>query len=329
MSSIRAVIEGVGAAVPEKRLTNADLERMVDTNNEWIMQRVGISERRITESHETTSTLSIQAAKIALENAGVRPDELDLIICATVTGDMFTPSTACLIQNELGAFSASAFDLNAACAGFIYALNVACSMIQSGQHQRVLVIGADTLTKFVDWSDRSTCILFGDAAGAVVLTGRTDTDRGVLESVLLADGRGAKHINIEVGGSRNPLSDPCSLEKRSSITMAGSEVYRFAVKAIGDACCQVLEKAGMTSDQIDLFVPHQANDRIIVSATERLNLPREKVFRNIQKYGNTSAGSVPLALYEAEQSGQFKKGMLVLTVGCGAGLVWGANLIRW
>jgi 3-oxoacyl-[acyl-carrier-protein] synthase-3 len=329
MSSIRAVIEGVGAAVPEKRLTNADLERMVDTNNEWIMQRVGISERRITESHETTSTLSIQAAKIALENAGVRPDELDLIICATVTGDMFTPSTACLIQNELGAFSASAFDLNAACAGFIYALNVACSMIQSGQHQRVLVIGADTLTKFVDWSDRSTCILFGDAAGAVVLTGRTDTDRGVLESVLLADGRGAKHINIEVGGSRNPLSDPCSLEKRSSITMAGSEVYRFAVKAIGDACCQVLEKAGMTSDQIDLFVPHQANDRIIVSATERLNLPREKVFRNIQKYGNTSAGSVPLALYEAEQSGQLKKGMLVLTVGCGAGLVWGANLIRW
>lgn len=325
----KAVITGIGHAVPEKILTNADLEKLVDTNDEWITQRTGIKERRVTVPGETASTLGLEASQKALAMAGVDPSDLDLIVCGTVTGDMPFPATSCLIQDRLGAINAGAYDLGAACAGFIYSLASAAAMIESGAHKRCLVIGVDTLTKFVDWTDRSTCVLFGDGAGAVMVEAQENTDRGVLKTVLLADGSGAKHIDLQLGGSLYPFACEGSAGMRKSIYMAGAEVYRFAVNAMGDACVKVLQEAGLTPDQVDLFVPHQANLRIIDSAAKRLDLPPEKVFINVQKYGNTSGGSIPIALSEAAQEGRLKEGMLVMTVGFGAGLVWGANLIRW
>ena len=324
-----AVVQGIGHSVPEKRLTNADLEKLVNTNDEWIVQRTGIKERRITSPDETTSVLAARAAREALAASGVSADELDIIVCGTVTGDMPFPSTSCLVQCEIGAHRAGAFDVGAACAGFIYSLSVASAMIKTGQANTALVIGADTLTKFVDWTDRSTCVLFGDGAGAVVLRGEENTDRGVIRTVLLANGEGACHIDVQVGGSRYPAGSEAAANHRRFIYMAGAEVYRFAVTAMGDACCRVLDEAGLTTDDVDLFVPHQANLRIIESAAKRLKLPPEKVFINVEKYGNTSGGSIPLGLYEAVQAGRLKPGMVVMTVGFGAGLVWGANLIRW
>jgi 3-oxoacyl-[acyl-carrier-protein] synthase III len=325
----RAVVESIGHAVPDKVLTNADLEKIVDTSDEWIRQRTGIAERRVCGPDETASTLSVTAGREALERAGMAPEQLQLVVVGTVTGDMLFPASSCLVQSELGAVNAAAFDLGAACAGFIYSLSTATAMIESGQVDNALVIGVDVLSKFVDWRDRSTCVLFGDGAGAVVLKAHEDTDRGVLKTVLLADGRGASHIHLEAGGSRYPMCNPISHEKRQTIYMAGAEVYRFAVNAMGDACCRALELAGMEASEIDMFVPHQANLRIIESAAKRLGLPDEKVFINVQKYGNTSGGSIPLALYEAVEEGRLQKGMVVMTVGFGAGLVWGANLIRW
>lgn len=325
----RAVVQGIGHAVPDRVLTNADLEKLVDTNDEWITQRTGIKERRIASESETTSVLATAAAKKALENSGTDPMELDLVVCGTVTGDMLFPATSCLVQCAIGAERAGAFDVGAACAGFIYSLSTAAAMVQSGQANTVLVIGADTLTKFVDWTDRSTCVLFGDGAAAVVLKGEENTDRGVIRTVLLADGNGACHIDVEVGGSRFPAGSQAAALHRQSIYMAGAEVYRFAVVAMGDACCKVLAEAGMSIDDVDLFVPHQANLRIIESAAKRLKLPPEKVFVNVDRFGNTSGGSIPLGLSEAVEQGRLKPGMVVMTVGFGAGLVWGANLIRW
>jgi 3-oxoacyl-[acyl-carrier-protein] synthase-3 len=316
-------------SVPEKVLSNDDLSQMVDTSDEWIRQRTGIVERRICSAEETCSTLATRASQEALERASVDPLELDLIICGTVTGDMLFPSTSCLVQENIGAKRAGAFDVGAACAGFIYSTAVASSMLENGQAKKILVIGADVLSKFTDYTDRSTCVLFGDGGGAVVLEAQENTDRGVIKTVLLADGSGAPHINMEVGGSLHPSCNPESRYFRPSIFMAGAEVYRFAVVAMGDACCRVLEQAGMEPSDVDLFVPHQANLRIIQSAAERLKLPENKVFINVHKYGNTSGGSIPIGLYEAEKEGRLKPGMVVLTVGFGAGLVWGANLIRW
>jgi 3-oxoacyl-[acyl-carrier-protein] synthase-3 len=246
-----------------------------------------------------------------------------------VTGDMPFPATSCLIQDRIGARRAGAFDIGAACAGFIYSLATTSAMLESGAIKTALVVGVDTLTKFVDWTDRSTCVLFGDGAGAVVLRAEENTNRGVIKTVLLADGSGARHITLESGGSLYPYCSPQAEGRRNSIYMAGAEVYRFAVTAMGEACCRVLDEAGLSPDDIDLFVPHQANLRIIDSAAKRLNLPEEKVFVNVQKYGNTSGGSIPIALSEAVQEGRLKPGMMVLTVGFGAGLVWGANVIRW
>ena len=325
----KAVITGIGHAVPSKILTNDDLSMMVDTNDEWITQRTGIKERRVSGPEETCSTLSVEASTKALKMAGVSAEQLDLIVCGTVTGDMPFPATSCLIQDRLGAVNAGAYDIGAACAGFIYSLANAAAMIQAGSAKKILVIGVDTLTKFVDWTDRSTCVLFGDGAGAVVVEAQENTDRGVLKTVLLSDGSGARHITLEAGGSLYPYGSPKEPDVRHKIYMAGAEVYRFAVNAMGDACCRVLEEVGMSSEQIDLFVPHQANLRIIESAAKRLNLPPKKVFINVQKYGNTSGGSIPIALSEAVQEGRLKPGMVVMTVGFGAGLVWGANVIRW
>lgn len=325
----RAVIVGTGYAVPPKVVTNHDIAKLVDTSDEWIVQRTGISERRVTTEEETAATLGAQAALEALAKANLGPDEIDLIVVGTVTGDYIFPSTSCLIQDKIGAHRAGAFDVGAACAGFIYSLATAAAMIESNQIRRALVIGVDVLTKFVDWTDRSTCVLFGDGAGAVVLESQEGTNRGVVRTVLLSDGSGARHINLAAGLGRHPMSRDSSKDVSCHIFMAGAEVYRFAVHAMGDACCRLLDEMNYSSTDIDLFVPHQANLRIIKSAAERLGLPDHKVFVNVHKYGNTSGGSIPLALCEAEREGVLKPGMLVMTVGFGAGLVWGANLIRW
>ncbi len=326
---IRAVVEGIGHGLPERVLTNADLEKMVETSDEWITQRTGISERRICGPDETALTLSVMASREAMASAGVQPQELDFIVCGTVTGDFQFPSTSCLVHETLGAGSAGAMDVGAACAGFIHALDVAAAMIETGRTKTVLVIGVDVLSKFVDYTDRSTCVLFGDGAGAVVLRARTDTERGLLKTVMLADGSGSRYIQCDLGGSRYPVGASWSEGKTAKVFMNGSEVYRFAVTAMGDACCRVLDLAGLTPDDISLFVPHQANLRIIQSAQKRLGLPDDKVLINVQKYGNTSGGSIPLGLYEAQKEGRLKENDVVMTVGFGAGLVWGANLIRW
>ncbi len=326
---MKAVVCGIAHAVPEKILTNDELERMVDTSNEWILQRTGIRERRICAPEETTASLSTQAVRNLLKSTGTDPLEIDLIICGTVTGDMIFPSVSCMVQSAVGANNAGALDIGAACAGFIYALSVAASMIESGQVRTAVVIGADVLTKYVDWTDRGTCVLFGDGAGAALLRAREDTDRGVIKTVLMSDGNGARFIDVEKSGSRYPIGSEIGEGKRTKIFMAGSEVYRFAVQAMPDACMRVLDLAGMKPTDVDLFVPHQANLRIIEAAAKRLSLPDEKVFVNVDKYGNTSGGSIPLGLSEAVEFGRLKEGMLVMTVGFGAGLVWGANLIRW
>jgi 3-oxoacyl-[acyl-carrier-protein] synthase-3 len=327
--STRAVIRGIGHALPDKTITNHDLEKMMETTDEWITQRTGIKERRVSNPEETTYSLGLQAAREALCRAEVEPEEIDLVVLATISGDFAWPATACLIQDSLGARNAGAFDISAACAGFIYGLANAAGMIESGQIKTALVIGADTLTKQVDWSDRSTAILFGDGASAVVVQGMLNTDRGIVTTVLHSDGSGARHIILEGGGTRIPFGAVGSDERAFKLRMAGKETYRFAVQAMGDACRKAMDKAGVTSEQVDLFVPHQANLRIIESAAHRLGLSPEQVYVNVHKYGNTSAASVPLGLYEAEQEGRLKPGMLVMTVGFGAGLVWGANLIRW
>jgi len=327
--AIRAVVQSTGHAVPPKVLTNADLEKLVDTSDEWIVQRTGIRERHICSEGEGCSSLTLQAAQEAMKNANMPAEELELVVVATVSGDYNWPSTASFIQNQLGAKNAGAFDVSAACAGFIYALAAVTGMIETGSVKNALVLGVDVLSKEVNWTDRATCILFGDAAGGVVLKGVENTDRGILKTVLMSDGSGAKYISKEVGGSMYPGGSPHAAGRNDKIFMAGSEVYRFAVGAMGDACCKVLDLAGMTIDDVDLFVPHQANLRIIESSAKKLGLPPEKVFVNVDRYGNTSGGSVPLALYEADQTGVLKPGMVVLTVGFGAGLVWGANIIRW
>lgn len=327
--NVSAVIEGMGHFVPDQVLTNHQLEQMVDTSDEWIVQRTGVKERRILAPHETCSHMHIEAAKEALARSGIPGEEIELILCCTVSPDRLFPATACFVQEAIGARNAGAMDLSAACAGFIYGLSVAEAMIKAGSVRTALVIGGDALTKLTNYSDRSTCILFGDGAAGAVLCARENTDRGVLRTVLLSDGSGWQHVRIDVGGSLYPSFDEKSKEQNPYIYMNGSEVYRFAVNAMGDACHKVLELAGMTSDQVDLFVPHQANFRIIESAAKRLKIPVEKVFLNVHKYGNIGGGSIPLAMYEAWDEGRLKPGDVVLTVGFGAGLVWGANLIRW
>jgi 3-oxoacyl-[acyl-carrier-protein] synthase-3 len=315
-------------SVAERVLTNADLERLVETSDEWIVSRTGIKERRISEDNQGASYFAERAATEALSRAGVKPENVDAIIVPSVTGDQIFPSTSCFVQAAIGANNAAAFDVGAACAGFIYGMEIASSMIKSGSINNALVIGVDVLTKFVDWTDRSTCILFGDGGGAVFLEA-SDENRGVIATTLKADGTGARHIHMKAGGTLNPGSKPLREGVSPYIFMAGQEVYRFAVKAMGDSCCSVLAKAGMNVDDVDLFVPHQANLRIITAASVRLGLPREKVYVNVERYGNMSAGSIPVGLYEAQAEGRLKKGDVVMTVGFGAGLVWGANLIRW
>ena len=320
---MRAKIIGTGSCVPAKVVTNDDLSKLVDTNDAWIQERTGIKERRVADAATATSDLAFVAAERALAAAKVTPDQLDLIIVCTCSPDMLFPSTACILQDKIKATKAAAFDLSAACSGFNFGLTTASSFIESGQFKTILLVGADTLTKYLDWTDRGTCILFGDGAGAVVLTATKNEQEGVLSSLIRAEGNLGHFLTMPGGGSRDPE------EKNGRfIRMDGKEVFRFAVRALETSVRDILAQAGKTAAEIDLFIPHQANIRIVDHVSKKMGLPKEKVYVNLQKYGNTSAASVPIALDEATAEGKVKSGDLLVLSGFGAGLTYGANLIK-
>jgi len=321
-------IIGTGKYVPERVLTNAELEQMVETNDEWIVTRTGIRERRIVAPDQATSDLALRASQEALRAAGLTAEDIDLIIVATITPDMFFPSTACLLQDKLGAKKAAAFDLSAACSGFIYSLATASSMIATGMYKHALVVGAECLSRITDYTDRNTCILFGDGAGAVVL-GPVEEGRGFKSFELGADGSGGELLCISGGGSRLPATAASVDEKKHFIHMAGNDVFKFAVRIMGSAAEEALRKAGIEKSDIDLLVPHQANIRIINSAINRLDLPEDKCMVNLDKYGNMSAASIPVALAEAVEQGRVNKGDTIVLVGFGGGLTWGASVLNW
>jgi 3-oxoacyl-[acyl-carrier-protein] synthase-3 len=325
---IKAGIAGIGVYVPDKVLTNAQLEKMVDTSDEWISTRSGIRERHITAPEQATSDLAVLAADRALADAGSSPEELDLIIVATNTPDMSFPSTACLVQERIGAKKAGAFDLAAGCAGFIYALSVASQFIAAGSCRQVLVIGAENLSKIVNWEDRNTCVLFGDAAGAVVMSPARQGS-GFLNFKLGADGSGGPLLRLPAGGSRLPASQATVENKLHYLQMNGREVFKFAVRVMVEATEEVLSAGGFCKNDLDFFIPHQANVRIIDAAAKRLKLPREKILINVDRYGNTSTASIPLALEEALRDGRIKQGDHVVMAGFGAGLTWAAALLKW
>jgi 3-oxoacyl-[acyl-carrier-protein] synthase-3 len=326
--TVQAHVVGWGKSVPRRVLTNDDLSRMVDTSDEWIRTRTGIRERHLAEDGETTSGMAIQAARRALEVAELKPAQLDLIIVATVTPDHLFPATACLVQDALGATHAAAFDLSAGCSGFVYGLSVAAHLLSAGAYQTAVVVGAETLSRITDWTDRATCVLFGDGAGAVVLQAG-ENQGGVLAAVLGADGSGGDVLQLPAGGSRMPASHQTVAEGLHFLRMRGREIYRFAVRAIPAATRAVLEKAGLSLADLNLLIPHQANQRIIDAAARALDLPPEMVCSNLERYGNTSAASIPIALSEAAEAGRIHPGDLVVCVGFGAGLTWGATAIRW
>jgi 3-oxoacyl-[acyl-carrier-protein] synthase-3 len=321
-------ITGLGAWVPEQVITNQDLMQTIETSDEWIVTRTGISERRKAAEHEASSDLGLRAARAALADAGIRAEELDLILVATITPDMLFPATACLIQQELGATKAAAFDLSAACSGFIYGLAVGGQFVATGMYRKVLVVAAETMSKVVNWQDRNTCILFGDGAGAVVLQ-PVEEGFGLLSFDLGSDGTGADLLKLPAGGSRKPTTLETVQNGEHYLTMNGNEVFKFAVKIMGDTALKSLEKAGLSTAEIDYFVPHQANTRIIEAAVKRLGLSNEKVYVNLDKYGNMSSASVPVALAEAVRKGLLKKGDLLVLVGFGAGLTWGSCVLKW
>ena len=323
-----AGILGTGFYVPEKIMTNADLEKIVETSDEWIVERTGIKERRIAEDNQPMSDLALRAAKAALADAGVAAEDLDLIIVATLTSDRIIPSTACMIQNLLGAKHAAAFDLSAACSGFAYAASVAAQFIETGAYKTALVIGAEPLSKYINWEDRNTCVLFGDGAGAAVL-GQVEEGYGILSFDLGSDGSGGDAIQIPSSGSLMPVSKESIDQKLNLIHMNGRDVFKFAVKAMGKTVKNSLAKIDMPQEKIDWLVPHQANIRIIESAAKRLSMPMDKVIVNIHKYGNMSAACIPIALAEAAAAKRFKKGDIIALSGFGAGLTWASCIIRW
>lgn len=320
-------ITGWGMYAPEQIMTNFDLEKMVDTSDEWITSRTGIRQRHIAAREETTSSMGAAAARRAIARAGLTPGDIDLVIVGTATPDFQFPATACLIQDALD-IRGGAFDLEAGCTSFMYALALASSLVATGSHQHVLVIGSETLSRILDWSDRATCILFGDGAGAVVVSAG---GRGTLvpQFVLGSDGSGAQALCLPAGGSRMPAREETVREGLHFVRMAGPEVFRFATRVVGEATRQVLDKAGMSSEDIDLFIPHQANTRIIDAAVRRLGISQDRVFINIDRYGNTSSASIPIALTEAEERGLLRTGARVLMVGFGAGLTWAAGVMQW
>ncbi len=328
-NSIKAVgIHGVGSFVPPNKITNEDLEKIVDTNNDWIITRTGIKSRFIVDEHTAASDLGTEAALRALEDANTTAEEIDLILVATATPDMMFPSTACIVQKNIGATKSAAFDLSAGCSGFIYGLVVAKQFIATGMYKKVLLIGADILSKTVNWNDRNTCVLFGDGAGAVVL-GPTEEGKGILSECLGADGEGGKFLTLPAGGSRMPATVETVEKDYHYIKMDGSEVFKFAVRIMSKASMEAIEKSGHNIEDIDYLVPHQANIRIIESAAKKLKLPMEKVQVNLDKYGNMSAASIPVALDEALKEGKIKENDIIVMVGFGAGLTWGSCVIKW
>jgi 3-oxoacyl-[acyl-carrier-protein] synthase III len=308
---MNAGIIGIGRYLPEKIVTNQDLEKMMDTNDEWIRTRTGIEERRIADDKTDTSDMGYEAAKKAIEDANIKPEEIGLILVATVTPDHPFPSVACMLQERLGAVNAAAMDISAACAGFMYGLITAKQFIESDSYKYVLVVGVEKLSKITDWNDRNTAVLFGDGAGAAVM-GKVSEGRGILSFELGADGTGAKHLYQD-----------------EYIIMNGREVFKFAVRQMGESCINVLEKAGLTKEDVDYLIPHQANIRIMEASRQRLELPEEKMSTAIRKYGNTSASSIPIAMVEELEAGKIKDDDLVVMVGFGGGLTWGAIAMRW
>ena len=328
-AEVRSVgIAGFGTYAPERRLTNAELEQMVETNDQWIVERTGIKERRVAAEGESTATLATEAAKAAIKDAGLTPDDIDVLIVATTTPDYIVPATSALVADALG-LRCGAFDLNAACAGFAYASVVASSLIQSGGAKTALVVGAETISRFVDYGDRNTCVIFGDGAGAAVLRASSSPGLGILAWDLGVDGSGWGLIHVAAGGSAKPATTETIAAGEHYVRMNGNEVFRRAVRAVVDSANAVLEKAGVTADEVDVFVPHQANVRIIEAVGTRLGIPAEKTVVNIDKYGNTSAASIPLALADALAAGRVKDGDLVLLSGFGAGMTWASALMRW
>jgi 3-oxoacyl-[acyl-carrier-protein] synthase-3 len=323
-----AAITGWGLAVPERVLTNADLERMVNTSDEWITTRTGIRERHVISAGESTSTLATEAGRRAISQAGLAPDAIDLIILATCTPDRPFPATACTVQANLGIPGIAAFDLAAACSGFVYGLSVATSMIRSGAARNILFIAADIFTHYINWNDRNTCVLFGDGAGAVVLQ-PSDEPYGQLTCVLGASGKDEDLMAVDVGGTRLPATPELLEQGRQYVYMNGREIFKLAVRGMGDSSLQALAAAGLTTDDIALVVPHQANVRIIEATAKRLNVPMEQVFVNLDRYGNTSAATIPIALVEAAQQGRIKDGDNILLTAFGGGLTWASAVIRW
>jgi len=320
-------ITGLGCQVPERVVTNDELSTMMDTSDEWIRERTGIRERRIAASDEALSDLCLPASRQALEDAGLKGADIDLIIVATVTPDMAFPSTGALLADELGAVDAAAYDLSAGCTGFMYALAQAYGMLAGGLAQRALVVGGDVLSKLMDWTDRSTTVLFGDGAGAVVL--ERVGDGGFLGFELGADGSGGPQLYLPAGGSRMPTTAETVAERKHFVQMNGREVFKFATRVLVSSAEAVLATCGRTIDDVDVYVPHQANVRIIEHARKKLGIPEEKVVIDVDRFGNTSSGSIPLALADAREDGRLKAGKLVLMTGMGAGLTWGSGLIEW
>ncbi len=323
-----AAVTGWGHYVPEKVLTNKDLEGLVETNDEWIRSRTGISERRVAASHETTSSMATEAAKRALARARLAAIDLDLVICASTTPDHLMPATACLVQEHIGAVNAGAFDLNAACTGFLAALIAGSQFIQSGTYDRVLVVAGETLSRFVNWKDRNTCILFGDGAGAVILE-KTDEPAGLLSSVLGSQGAGGSLLAIQGGGAARPATPDTLSSGEHYITMHGNEIFKFAVRSMGQAALEALSKANLQSSAVRKVIPHQANVRILKATQEALGLPWESVFVNVDKYGNTSASSIAIALSEFLDVEPPEPGDNLLFVAFGGGLTWGSAVLRW
>lgn len=321
-------VVGTGAYLPDRVMTNADLAALVDTSDEWIVTRTGIRERHIAAPEQATSDLATAAARRALEQAGVAPEAVDLIIVGTITPDMVFPCTACFVQQRLGAARAACFDLEAACSGFLFAMETARQFIAGGAMQTALVIGAEKLSSIVDWEDRATCVLFGDGAGAAVLQHRPDR-RGILATVMASDGNLSHLLSLPGGGSRHPTSAQTLKDRLHFLKMNGREVFKYAVNAMLSASQQALERSGITLDQVDCIIPHQANLRIVQAIGERLGAPLDKYYLNLERYGNMSAASVPVALDEAVRTGRVKPGSRVLLMAFGGGFTWGASVIEW
>ncbi len=325
----RAQISALGTYVPPRLLTNADLEKMVDTNNQWILERTGIRERHLVDKGVATSDLAVEAARKALAERGIEASDLDAILVATVTPDMFFPSTACLVQHKLGAKNVWGFDLSAACSAFVYALQAGTQFIATGAHDKILVIGADVMSSIIDYTDRATCVIFGDGAGAVLLEPAADDSVGIIDFIHEIDGSGACSLYMPGGGSLNPSTHETVDQKMHYVHQDGGAVFKFAVRKMADLCDQLLRRNNLTGSDIDAFIPHQANQRIITATADRLKMRPESVIINIDRYGNTTAGTIPLAMDTARQEGKLKKGNLVLLASVGAGFTVGATLLRW